>query len=103
MTMFIPAPIFGGISEKEANFVDKLVTFIVDFPTWTLIGIALASVYGAIFIEAPNANTIDYIDFVIPFFHIFIFFSLVGLYWSRHMYVWLWRTFRKVFYITSIY
>ena len=43
--MFIPAPIFGGISEKEANFVDKVVRFVIDFPTWTLIGIALAALY----------------------------------------------------------
>ena len=101
--MFIPAPIFGGISEKEANFVDKVVRFVIDFPTWTLIGIALVALYGTLFIDEPASNTTDSLRYIMAFFHTFIFFSLLGLYWSRHMYAWLWCTFRKVFHITSVY
>ena len=101
--MFIPAPIFGGISEKEANFVDKVVRFVIDFPMWTLIGIALAALYETLFIDETASNTTDSLRYIMAFFHTFIFFSLLGLYWSRHMYAWLWRTFRKVFHITSVY
>ncbi|MBP3748865.1 MAG: hypothetical protein J6I35_04855, partial [Ruminobacter sp.] len=82
--MFIPAPIFGGISEKEANFVDRLVRFIIDFPAWTCIGMFLAYIYGiAVFDQNPKA----FLDSCGPYefwFHEFLFFSLVGLYWSRH-------------------
>ena len=78
--MFIPAPIFGGISEKEANFVDKVVRFVIDFPTWTLIGIALAALYGTLFIDEPASNTTDSLRYIMAFFHTFIFFSLLGLY-----------------------
>jgi hypothetical protein len=103
MTMFIPAPIFGGISEKEANFVDMVVRFIIDFPAWTCIGLFLAYIYGiAVFDQTPKA----FLDSCGPYefwFHEFLFFSLVGLYWSRHFYAWLWRIFKKVFHVTSVY
>jgi hypothetical protein len=101
MTMFIPAPIFGGISEKEANFVDKVVRFIIDFPAWTCIGMFLAYIYDIVVfdlnVEAFLKNCGPY-EF---WFHVSVFLSLYGLYWSRHFYVWLWKMikflFRKVF------
>ena len=103
MTMFIPAPIFGGISEKEANFVDKVVSFIIDFPAWTCIGLFLASIYD---IAVFNQDVEVYLKNCGPYefwFHVSVSLSLYGLYWSRHFYAWLWRIFKKVFHITAIY
>ncbi len=103
MTMFIPAPIFGGISEKEANFVDKVVSFIIDFPAWTCIGMFLAYIYD---IAVFDLNVEGFLKNCGPYefwFHVIVFLSLYGLYWSRHFYAWLWRIFKKVFHITAVY
>ena len=94
----------GGREVPGDNlFVRKIVRFLIDFPTWTLIGIALASLYGMIFIDESMHNISDNFEFAIVLFHALMYFSLLGLYWTRHMYAWFWRMFRRVFRVTSIY
>lgn len=94
----------GGREVPGDNlFVQKIVRFLIDFPTWTLIGIALASLYGMIFIDESRHYSGEPFELAVFLFHAFNFMALIGLYWSRRLYVLIWRMFRRVFRVTSIY
>ena len=81
----------------------KIFGFLIDFTAWTCIGLFLASIYN---IAVFDQNVNVFLDKCGPYefwFHAFVFFSLVGLYWSRHFYAWLWRMFRRVFSIATVH
>lgn len=69
----------------------KIFGFLIDFPAWTVIGLG-------IILLLPKDPGFE--ETWLKGLYGLWGFSFLGLYWTRHIYVWLWRTFKKVFHIT---
>lgn len=78
----------------ETKTYKAVTSFLVDFPAWTVIGLGIILLLP----KDPGFEE-TWLKGVYGLWG----FSFLGLYWTRHIYVWLWRIFKKVFHITSIY
>lgn len=83
----------GGREVPEDNlFVQKVVRFLINFSAWTLIGLAIIAFLPRDLEFSSNLTKGLYGLWGLSF---------LGLYWTRHVYVLLWKMikflFRKVF------
>lgn len=62
------------------------------FPLYTILGFLLACFYMMLVFPTDQTNVPLFMRFV----HLVAVFSLVGLYFTRHIYAWLWKQIAKL-------
>lgn len=62
------------------------------FPLYTILGFLLATFYGIIMLPKDPSDSPLFVNII----HMIAILSLLGLYFTRHIYAWLWKQIAKL-------